>query len=423
MKVYKFGGASVKNADGLKNVAKILVADEPNNTLIVVSAIGKTTNALEKLALSYFNKIEDCSLLLDEIRAYHFKIIETLFTDKNHPVYNEVNNFFVEIEWILEDEPQDEYNFIYDQMVSVGELLSSCILSNYLNLSGILNKWVDARTYLQTDNNYQNANINWEKTQTLIAQTLPTILSNVLAVTQGFIGNTSENFTTTLGREGSDYTAAIFGNCLNASSVTIWKDVPGILNADPKLFTDTVKFDNISYTEAIEMAYYGATVIHPKTLKPLQNKNIPLFVKPFMASHESGTQICATENPIKTPIIIVKNNQILISLSTKDVSFINQNHLKNIFVAFADLNVQINTMQISALTFSACFDFDEKQFNTLNQSLHNEFNLKYNQNLQLITVRHYNNAALKKVIEKKEILLEQLSRTTAQIVVKSKAEE
>lgn len=423
MKVYKFGGASVKDAEALKNVAKILVADEPNNTLIVVSAMGKTTNALENLAQSYFAKIEDCGLLLEDIKAYHFNIIETLFTDKSNPVYNEVNNFFVEIDWILEDEPQDEYNFIYDQMVSLGELIASCILSNYLNLSGILNQWVDARTYLQTDNNYRNANINWPKTQALINQTLPAILKNELVVTQGFIGNTSENFTTTLGREGSDYTAAIFGNCLNASSVTIWKDVPGVLNADPKLFTDTVKFDQLSYSEAIEMAYYGATVIHPKTIKPLQNKNIPLFVKPFMASHESGTKICDTENPIKTPIIIVKNNQILISLSTKDVSFINQNHLKNIFVAFADLNLQVNTMQISALTFSACFDFDETQFNSLNQSLHNEFKLKYNQNLQLITVRHYNDASLKKVIENKEILLEQLSRTTAQVVVKSKAEE
>ncbi len=418
MKVYKFGGASVKDAEALKNVAKILVADEPNNILIVVSAMGKTTNALENLAQSYFAKIEDCGLLLDDIKAYHFNIIETLFTDKRNPVYNEVNNFFVEIDWILEDEPQDEYNFIYDQMVSLGELIASCILSNYLNISGILNKWIDARAYLQTDNNYRNANINWPKTQALINQTLPAVLKNELAVTQGFIGNTTENFTTTLGREGSDYSAAIFGNCLNASSVIIWKDVAGVLNADPKLFSDTVKFDTLSYAEATEMAYYGAKVIHPKTLKPLQNKNIPLFVKPFMASHESGTKICNTENPIKTPIIIVKNNQILISLSTKDVSFINQNHLKNIFVAFANLNVQVNTMQVSALTFSACFDFDEPQFNSLNQSLNNEFNLKYNQNLQLITVRHYNDAALKKVIESKEILLEQLSRTTAQIVVK-----
>ncbi len=308
MKVYKFGGASVKDAEALKNVAKILVAHEPNNILVVVSAMGKTTNAFEKLAQSYFNKSDDCQVLLNDIKAYHYTIIETLFTDKSHPVYNEINNFFVEIDWILEDEPQDPYNFIYDQMVPTGELIASCILSNYLNLSGILNKWIDARAYLQTDNNYRNANINWPKTQDLITQSLPAILKYELVVTQGFIGNTSENFTTTLGREGSDYTAAIFGNCLNASSVTIWKDVAGVLNADPKLFTDTVKFDQLSYSEAIEMAYYGATVIHPKTLKPLQNKNIPLLVKPFMASHESGTKICATENIIKTPIIIVKNN-------------------------------------------------------------------------------------------------------------------
>lgn len=418
MKVYKFGGASVKDAEGLKNVAKILVADSPAEILIVVSAMGKTTNALENLAQHYFNKNDDCNLLLESIKAFHFNIITQLFEDKKHPVYNEVNNFFVEIDWILEDEPQDAYNFIYDQLVSLGELIASCIVSNYLNLSGILNQWVDARTYLQTDNNYRNANINWQKTQALISQTLPAILKNELAVTQGFIGNTSENFTTTLGREGSDYTAAIFGNCLNASSVTIWKDVPGVLNADPKLFTDTVKFDTLSYNEAIEMAYYGATVIHPKTLKPLQNKNIPLFVKPFLASHESGTKICETENQITTPIIIVKNSQILISLSTKDVSFINQNHLKDIFMAFADLNVQVNTMQISALTFSACFDFDETQFNTLNQILSNEFNIRYNQNLQLITVRHYTQTVLDTLSQNNQILMEQLSRTTAQLVLK-----
>jgi aspartate kinase len=423
MKVYKFGGASVKNAEAVKNVAKILVADAPTKILIVVSAMGKTTNALENLAQHYFNKNDDCPALLNAIKAYHYSIIEALFNDKNHPVYNQVNNFFVEIDWILEDEPQDEYNFIYDQLVAMGELISTCIVSNYLNLSGILNKWIDARAYLQTDNNYRNANINWAKTQALITKNLHTILQNELAVTQGFIGNTSENFSTTLGREGSDYSAAIFGNCLNANSVTIWKDVPGVLNADPKLFKNTVKFDTLSYTEAIEMAYYGASIIHPKTLKPLQNKNIPLLVKPFMASHESGTKICATENPITTPIIIVKNEQILVSLSTKDVSFMNQNHLKNIFVAFADLNIQVNTLQISALTFSACFDFDETQFKQLRQTLDTEFNIRYNTHLQLITVRHYNDATLKKLSQNKQILMEQLSRSTAQIVVKNKIQE
>ncbi|TAF44780.1 MAG: aspartate kinase [Sphingobacteriales bacterium] len=423
MKVYKFGGASIKDAKAIKNVAKILVADEPNQILIVVSAMGKTTNALEKLAQHYFEQKNDCSPLLEAIKTYHYTIIEALFEDKNHAVYNEVNNFFVEIEWVLEDEPQDEFNFIYDQLVAMGELIASCIVSNYLNLSGILNQWADARAYLQTNNNYRSANINWPVTEALIVKTLPTILKNKLVVTQGFIGNTSENFTTTLGREGSDYTAAIFGNCLNADSVTIWKDVPGVLNADPKLFKRTVKFETLSYGEAIEMAYYGATVIHPKTLKPLQNKNIPLFVKPFMASHESGTKICETQKAIKTPIIIVKNNQVLISISTKNVSFINHNHLKNIFVAFADVNLQINTMQVSALTFSACFDFEEHQFNTLSKILNNEFNLRYNTNLQLITVRHYTPAVLKKLSQNKEIILEQLSRSTAQLVLKYKIKE
>jgi len=423
MKVYKFGGASVKDANAIKNVAKILVADEPSGILIVISAMGKTTNALENVAKHYCNQSGNYQVLLENIKTDHYGIIKALFSDEKNPVYNEVNNFFVEIEWILEDEPHDEYNFIYDQLVSIGELIASCIISNYLNISGILNKWIDARAYVQTDNNYRNANINWPKTETLILNTLPKILNTELVITQGFIGNTSENFTTTLGREGSDFTAAIFGNCLNAQSVTIWKDVPGVLNADPKLFNDTVKFDFLSYNEAIEMAYYGATIIHPKTLKPLQNKNIPLFVKPFMASHESGTQICNTEIPIKIPIIIIKNNQVLISLSTKDVSFINKNHLKNIFAALADLNVLINTIQISALSFSACFDFEEIQFNTLCATLKTEFNVRYNNNLQLITVRHYNENILKKLTNKQEILLEQLSRITAQIVVKASIKE
>ena len=418
MKVYKFGGASLKDAEALKNVAKILVADEPTQILIVVSAMDKTTNALEKLASSYFKKNEDCNSLLNDIKDFHFNIIKQLFPDKNHLVYNEVNNFFVEIDWVLEVEPQDTFNFIYDQLVSMGEVISSCILSNFLNLSGILNKWADARSYLQTDNNYREANLNWEKTQALITKTLPDILKNELVVTQGFIGNTSENFTTTFGREGSDYSAAIFGNCLNAKSVTIWKDVPGVLNADPKLFGNTVKFDFLSYSEAIEMSYYGATVIHPKTLKPLQNKNISLFVKPFMASHESGTEICDKHFVPHTPIIIVKNNQILVSFFAKDVSFINQNHLRDIFVAFADVGIQVNTMQVSALTFSACFDYDEDKFVMVQQVLQSNFSIKYNQHLQLITVRHYDESIIKSLTANKKVLIEQLSRNTAQLVLK-----
>jgi aspartate kinase len=418
MKVYKFGGASVKDAEALKNVAKILVADEPTQILIVVSAMAKTTNALEKLTNSYFNRNDDCYTILNEIKEFHFKIIEELFPDKNHSVYNEVNNFFVEIDWVLEDEPQDTFNFIYDQLVSMGELIASCIVSNYLNFSGILNKWIDARSYLQTDNNYREGNLNWNKTDELINKTLPDILKKELIVTQGFIGNTTENFTTTLGREGSDYSAAIFGNCLNAKSVTIWKDVPGVLNADPKLFEHTIKFDFLSYTEAIEMSYYGATVIHPKTLKPLQNKNISLFVKPFLASHESGTEICAKDYVVHTPIIIVKNHQVLLSISTKYVSFIDQNHLKDIFVAFADAEIQVNTMQVSALTFSACFDYDEQRFTILQEALQINFSVKYNQHLQLVTIRHYDESTLKSLTVNKKILLEQLSRNTAQLVLK-----
>ncbi|MEO5910466.1 MAG: aspartate kinase, partial [Pelobium sp.] len=279
------------------------------------------------------------------------------------------------------------------------------------------NTWLDARSYIQTNNTYREAKIDWKKTEDLIQKHLPSILENQIGVTQGFIGNTSENFTTTLGREGSDFTAAIFASCLNANSVTVWKDVPGILNADPKLFRDCVKFDELSYTEAIEMTYYGATVIHPKTIKPLQNKLIPLYVKPFMHPNEKGTIIKEAIIDITIPIIIVKKNQVLVTLSTRDLSFITENHLRDIFKAFADANIKVNTMQISALSFSACFDFRKEKFDIFFNEMKADFKMKFNSELKLFTIRHANEESIKKYISG-EVYLEQRSRNTAQFVLK-----
>lgn len=419
MQVYKFGGASVKDAEGVKNLAKILKSTDQKNILVVISAMGKTTNSLEEITLNYFHQNLDFHQLFNSLKNYHFNIINDLFENTPpHTILDDINNAFVEIEWMIEDEPHDEYNFIYDQIVSVGELIATKIISHYLNHSGLNNKWLDARSYIQTDNNYREANVNWDKTRELISKDIPKIIGNKLAITQGFIGNTSENFNTTLGREGSDYSAAIFANCINAESLTVWKDVPGILNADPKLFSDTYKFDELSYTEAIEMTFYGATVIHPKTIKPLQNKSIPLYVKPFMSPDEAGTIIKEGDVFLKMPVIILKNNQVLLSLNTKDFSFITEEHLFNIYKAFSEQSIKMNLMQVSALSFSVCFDHDEEKFNLLKEIVEKKFTFKYNTDLNLITIRHADETTIQKHIENDKIVLEQRSRNTAQFVLK-----
>ena len=321
--VFKFGGASVKDADGIKNLAKIIELNKDKQLLIVVSAMGKTTNALEDLTKAYADQRPDIQQIFGNIKNYHQNILLQLFEDENHPVYDEIENSFVEIDWIIEDEPHDEFDFIYDQLVSMGELISTKIVNAYLNHVGIKSKWLDARSFIHTDNSYREGNVDWNKTCKSIEKNIPQVIQDQVAVTQGFIGGTSENFTTTLGREGSDYTAAIFAACLNAEAVTIWKDVPGVLNADPKLFPDTIKYEELSYREALEMTFYGATVIHPKTIKPLQNAKIPLMVKPFLSPLESGTCIQESQVKITQPAIILKNNQVLLTVSTPDLSFIN----------------------------------------------------------------------------------------------------
>ena len=418
MKVFKFGGASVKDAEGVVNLANIVKKFSGEHLLIVVSAMGKTTNALEKLARAYFDQGDDVHDIFDEIKQYHYQIMHDLFAE-GHPVFNEVNNTFVEIDWMLEDEPQDHFDFIYDQIVSIGELVSTRIVDACLNQEGVKSRWIDVRGYIHTDNTYRAGQVNMDRSCADIQQDIPALLEKQVVVTQGFLGGTSENFTTTLGREGSDYTAAIFAACLRAESATIWKDVPGVLNADPKLFNDTVKFDELSYNEAIEMTYYGATVIHPKTIKPLQNAGIPLLVKPFGDADAPGTVIKEMEyQKITKPIVIVKPNQILFSISAKDYSFITENHLSNIFGLFAQNHIAINTMQTSALSFSACIDTYDNRFEVLLSGLQKDFKVRYNTGLQLITVRHYQTGDLQSFTNGKAVLLEQFSRNTAQMVIR-----
>jgi aspartate kinase len=418
MLVFKFGGASVKDANGMVNLANVVKRYEGEQLLIVISAMGKTTNALERLTKAYFNGDDDLHNIFDEIKKYHYDIIEALF-DASAPIFDEVANTFVEIDWIIEEDPQDEYDYIYDQIVSIGEMVSTRIVNAYLNKAGLKSQWLDIRGYIHTDNTYREGQVQWDKTRQSIEKDIPALLQKGIVVTQGFLGGTSENFTTTLGREGSDYTASILAACLGADSVTTWKDVPGILNADPKFFKNTVKFDELTYAEAIEMTYYGASVIHPKTIKPLQNAKIPLFVKSFTDPEASGTVIKEDGiNKFVKPVIILKQNQVLLSLSAKDYSFISENHLSSIFGLFAQSQVKVNTMQTSALSFSVCFDFYEERFNKLLRNLQQDFKVKYNQGLTLITVRHHSPDVLKELTDGKQVLLEQVSRNTLQMVVK-----
>ena len=418
MLVFKFGGASVKDASSIVNLGRVVRHFEGNQLLIVVSAMGKTTNALEKLTKAYVDGSDDLHLIFDKIKQDHYTVVEDLF-EPAHPVFNEVANAFVEIDWIIEDDPHDNYDFIYDQIVSIGELVSTRIVNAYLNKAQLSSTWLDARGYIHTDNRYREGAVQWDVTREDIRRDIPKLLQKGIVVTQGFIGGTSENFTTTLGREGSDYTASIFGACLNAESVTTWKDVPGILNADPKFFEDTVKFDELSYTEAIEMTYYGASVIHPKTIKPLQNAGIPLLVKPFYEPNARGTVISekGTDSFFK-PVIILKQNQVILSISARDYSFISEHHLSHIFGLFAQSQVKVNMMQTSALSFTVCIDLHEEKFRKLMNLLSAGFKVKYNENLNLITLRHYSEKVLSEITRGKIILLEQVSRNTIQLVVR-----
>jgi aspartate kinase len=424
MRIFKFGGASVKSAEAVRNVANILKRFGNEEIIVVVSAMGKTTNALEALTDAFFYGKGNAVQLLDGIKKYHFDIIDQLFPDKDHPVYNEINNTFVELDWAIEDEPTHAYNHEYDQIVSVGEVISTKIVSAYLADAGVSNKWWDVRDLIQTDNSYREGKVDWDLTQSRVdSLLLPYFrdqpVQGKIVVTQGFLGGTSENFTTTLGREGSDYTAAILAYTTGAKDVTIWKDVPGVLNADPKYFDETKMIDQISYYDAIELAYYGATVIHPKTIKPLQNKKIPLYVRSFVNPEEPGTVISDTQQPLPVPSFIFKVNQVLISISPKDFSFIVEENLSSIFRLFHELGVKVNVMQNSAISFSISMDHDERKVPELIRILQDDYRVLYNENLELVTIRYYDQATIDRVTVDKEILLEQKSRHTVQLVVRN----
>jgi aspartate kinase len=420
MKVFKFGGASVKDAEAVRNVGTILSMFPNDEIVVVISAMGKMTNALEHVVDAYINHSENLQSLIDDVRKYHADIIENLGFKKNHHLFADVENSFVEIDWLIEENPSKGYAFIYDQIVSHGEIISTKIVSTYLNENKISNTWLDVRDVIQTDNTYREGKINWELTEKLINKKIPELINrNKIIITQGFIGATSENFTTTLGREGSDYTAAIFSYCLDASEMFVWKDVPGVLSSDPRYSDDAIKLDHISYHDAIELTYYGATVIHPKTIKPLENKNIQLRVCSFKSPSEKGTMIGDFQGTKpEVPCFIFKLNQILFSIASTDFSFIAEEGMSNIFAIFAKHKIKINLMQNSALSFSICVDNDPHKIPALLEDIKKDFRVLYNDGLKLVTIRHYYPSTIDQLTKDKTIFLEQRSRQTAHLVMK-----
>ncbi|MGV6861875.1 MAG: aspartate kinase [Putridiphycobacter sp.] len=413
MKVFKFGGASVKNADAIKNVAQILSDNGQDKLIVVVSAMGKTTNLLEKIAEAYF-KNESLQALMREFTAYHNTIIEDLELNPH-----DINSVFQQLSYKLSIPKSDNFHFEYDQIVSFGELLSTTILNSYLQQNNFDSKWLDARSIIKTDTKWREGKVNWDMTANKQNEILePIIQDHQIIITQGFIGSTLTNHTTTLGREGSDFTAAIFAYITNAESVTIWKDVPGMLNADPKFFDGTVLLEQISFKEAIELAYYGASVIHPKTIQPLKNKDIPLFIRSFINPTKKGTTIQSSmAYDANVASYIFKPNQALISLTPKDFSFIIEDNLKDIFSILSEDNIRVNLMQNSAVSFSFLID-NKHDLNEIVNQFNSDYIVKYNDNVEMLTIRHFKEDTIERLTANKTILLEQKTRQTARLVLK-----
>jgi aspartate kinase len=416
MQIFKFGGASVKDAEGVKNLAHVLSKVGYNNTLIVVSAMGKTTNAMETVISNYFDTKHQLQSSLQDVKKYHNNILLDLFDNEQHQVFETVDKLFQEIVLFFDHNKSPNYNFVYDQVIGFGELISTTIISHYLNEIGITNTWLDVRTYIKTDDYYRNSKVNWNQTQELISSQVD---NSKLNITQGFLGSDSNNFTTTLGREGSDYTAAVFAYCLNANSVTIWKDVPGVLNADPRYFENAELLHQISYTEAIELSYYGASVIHPKTLQPLQRKEIPLYVKSFLNPKNEGTKVGKdiTLNP-KVPCYILKNNQVLISLSSLDFSYIVEDNISHIFSLLHDYKMKVSMIQNSAISFSVCIENNYNNLERLLLHLKAKYKVSSHKDVKLYTIRHYTQQAIQELEAEKEILLKQITPEIVQIITK-----
>ncbi|MDO1501954.1 aspartate kinase [Winogradskyella maritima] len=416
MRVYKFGGASVKDANGVKNLAKVLKNTGHESTLVVVSAMGKTTNAMELVIKNYFENKSELQSAIHEVIKYHNEILLELFENDRHEVFTKVKSFFDELNSFFKSNKSPDYNYVYDQVIGYGELISTTIISEYLNKTGLKNNWLDVREFIKTDNYYRRANVDWTMTQ---EQIISNFDRSTLNITQGFLGSDGNNFTTSLGREGSDYTAAIFAYALNANSVTIWKDVPGVLNADPRYFENAQLLNQISYREAIELAFYGASVIHPKTLQPLQRKEIPLYVKSFLNPEADGTKVSKGQ-PIepKVPCFIVKKNQILISLSSLDFSYIVEENISEIFKLLHHYKMKVDVIQNSAISFSVCVDNIYNNLEKLLQHLKAKFKVTHHKNVSLYTIRHYNDEVIAELEKGKTVLLKQLAQETVQMVTK-----
>ena len=416
MKIFKFGGASVKDANGLENLVSVLNKTGFDQTLVIVSAMGKTTNALELVVENYFSNKDDLQYSLNEVFKFHNDIILKLFPNNNYEVFNEINEIFESIRAYLKRNKSPNYSFVYDQVVSNGELLSTKIVSAYLNFKNIKSNWVDSRELIKTDSCYRDANLNWDLTQKNIFEKIDT---KILNVTQGFIASNENSFNTTLGREGSDYSAAIYAYCLNAESVTIWKDVPGVLNADPRVFKKTQLLNKISYTEAIELAFYGASVIHPKTLQPLQKKEIPLYVKSFLNPDSDGTAISrGVKIEPELPCFIVKRNLNLLKLSSLDFSFIVEDNISEIFQILHENKMKVDLIQNSAISFSVCIYDKYNRLKELLSILKATFKVECVEQVSLFTIRHFKENSANEILKKNQLLLEQRTNEVLQLVVR-----
>lgn len=418
MKIFKFGGASVKDAEGVKNVKKVLEFTAEKDLVVVVSAMGKMTNALEEVVKHYFdNNTAEIEASISEVYNYHLQIMKELFPNASHAIYRKTSKWFEGMRSFIENNKSKNHAFVYDQIVSYGELVSTTIVSEYLNENGLKNEWLDVRQCIKTDNYYRDARVDWNQTQQLIQEKTS---KKGITITQGFLGaEDTHNFTTTLGREGSDYTAAIFGYCLNARSVTIWKDVPGVLNADPRYFSSTQLLHHISYREAIELAFYGASVIHPKTLQPLQRKEIPLFVKSFVKPESPGT--CVGKGVLLDPMVscfILKKKQVLISLSSLDFSFMMEDNISEVFNLLHSFKMKVELIQNSAISFSVCIDNKYNSLESLLPKLKEKFKVTCHKDVTLYTVRHSKPHEILALAQGKEVLLKQENSETVQLVVK-----
>lgn len=418
MKVFKFGGASINSIDRIQNVRKILEDHRQEKLLIIISAMGKTTNALEKVVDAFYNgKTEEALQLFDAVKREHITNAKYLLVTHYLPCEARLKDFFTEAEWLLHDRPVQSYDYYYDQLVCIGELLSSTIVSYFLNEMRISNKWADVRDIIRTDNNFRDANIDWDFTKEKINNDIkPLLENNNIVLTQGFIGATDENESTTLGREGSDYSAAVFANMLDAESVTIWKDVPSVMNADPREVPDAIAIPELNYTEVIEMAYYGAQVIHPKTIKPLQNKAIPLFVKCFLDESLPGTVI--HNQPVKNlpPIIVLKTDQVMMELKSKDFSFVGEENTGKLYHLFEILSIRPNLTQNGAISLICVFDNREEKISKLAGAAAEIFDVQLTPGLQLLTIRHYNNQSLEKYTGGKIELVRQQTQQNIRIL-------